>query len=55
IGEIPALEAAKEMVEISHHHRPDEAASKTYADLMEVFTRLYDRLEPEFEALRELD
>jgi len=55
VGEIPALDAAKEMVEISHHHHPDEVASKTYTDLMEIFTRLYDRLEPEFEALKALE
>ncbi|MBA3791709.1 MAG: gluconate kinase, partial [Rubrobacter sp.] len=55
IGEIPNLEAAKEMVEISHHHRPDEVDSKAYAQLMEIFTRLYERLEPEFEALKNLE
>lgn len=55
IGEIPNLEAAKEMVEISHHHRPDEVDSRAYAQLMEIFTRLYERLEPEFEALKNLE
>jgi gluconokinase len=55
IGEILSLDAAREMTGISQSHRPDEAASEAYARLMEVFVRLYDRLEPEFEALKDLE
>lgn len=55
VGEIPSLDTAGETVEISHRHSPDEVASEAYARLVEVFIRLYDRLEPEFEALKDLD
>ena len=54
-GESGSLGAAKGMVEISDRRRPDEADSEAYEGLMEIFTRLYDRLEPEFEALNELE
>jgi len=55
IGEIESLEAAGGLVGISHRHQPDTANSKVYARLMEIFVRLYERLEPEFEALNKLD
>ena len=55
VGEIDSLEATKEMVGISHRHRPNPENTEVYAQLMKIFVRLYDRLEPEFEALDELD
>jgi gluconokinase len=55
VGEIETLDDAKGMVGVSHRHRPDEADSDAYEGLMEVFVRLYDRLEPEFEALNDLE
>jgi gluconokinase len=55
IGEIGSLEAAGDMVGISHRHQPNTANAQTYAQLMEMFVRLYERLEPEFEALDRLD
>ncbi|MBA2344380.1 MAG: gluconate kinase [Rubrobacter sp.] len=55
IGEIRSLEAAGGMVGISHRHQPNRANAEIYAQLMEMFVRLYDRLEPEFEALDGLD
>lgn len=45
---IDSLDVADEMTRISTSHQPKEENVATYKVLMEIFTRLYERLEPEF-------
>ncbi len=54
LGEIDSLDEAKKLARISRRHRPDPDAAESYRRLVETFLRLYERLEPEFEALSEL-
>ncbi len=51
LGELDSLDTANEMTRISTVHRPNDEASATYKELMGIFIRLYERLEPEFAAL----
>jgi len=48
LGAIDLLDVAKQMTKISTRHRPDEDSARTYEELIEIFLRLYERLEPEF-------
>ena len=50
---IDSLDVANEMTRIPTKHQPEEEAAATYKDLMEIFTRLYERLEPEFAEISE--
>ena len=45
---IDSLEAADEITQTSTQHQPDESATAVYKGLIEIFGRLYERLEPEF-------
>ena len=51
LGAIDSLDVAKQMTRISTRHRPDEDSARVYEELMEIFLRLYGRLEPEFAAI----
>ncbi len=53
LGEIDSLGEAKKLARISLRHQPDPDAVGTYRGLVEIFVRLYERLEPEFKALSE--
>ena len=54
LGAIDSLDVAKQMTKISTRHRPDESSARVYEELMEIFIRLYERLEPEFAAISRL-
>ena len=45
---IDSLDVVKSVIGVETHHRPDQGDARTYSKLMKIFTRLYDRLEPEF-------
>ena len=45
---VDSLEAADEITQTSTQHQPDESATAVYKGLIEIFGRLYERLEPEF-------
>lgn len=51
LGAIDSLDVAKRMTKISTRHLPDEGSAQAYAELAEIFARLYERLEPEFAAI----
>jgi gluconokinase len=51
LGLVETLGAGERMIRTSRHHSPDSTAARAYEAPVEIFTRLYDRLEPEFEAL----
>jgi gluconokinase len=51
LGAIDSLDVSKRMTKIPTRHRPDENSARTYAELLEIFVRLYERLEPEFAAI----
>jgi gluconokinase len=53
LGEIDSLAESKNLARITLRHRPDPTAAESYRRLVEIFLRLYERLEPEFEALSE--
>jgi gluconokinase len=53
LGEIDSLAESKNLARITLRHRPDPTAAKSYRRFVEIFLRLYERLEPEFEALSE--
>jgi gluconokinase len=48
LGAIDSLDVSKQMTKISTRHRPDEDSARVYEELIEIFLRLYERLEPEF-------
>ncbi len=48
LGEIDSLAVANESIRVSTRHRPEERSALVYERLMEIFGRLYERLEPEF-------
>lgn len=51
-GEISSLkEEAVRAARVTHRHTPEPGAAKAYKELFPLFERLYERLEPEFEAL----
>lgn len=54
LGDIDSLDVANEMTRISTIHQPDDRFATTYKELMGIFTRLYERLEPEFISLSEV-
>jgi len=54
LGELESLDAADALTRAADRQRPDEGNAATYEGLGAIFARLYDRLEPEFEALTEL-
>jgi gluconokinase len=54
VGVIDPLDAADEMAQISTRHQPEKDNVAVYEKLMGIFTRLYDRLEPEFTEISNL-
>ena len=54
LGAIDSLDVSKQMTKISTRHRPDENSARVYEELMKIFIRLYERLEPEFAAISRL-
>jgi gluconokinase len=54
LGYVDSLEAAETMTEIAIRHQPDKENARVYGELSGVFSRLYDRLEPEFSTMAEL-
>ncbi|MGF1473828.1 MAG: gluconokinase [Rubrobacteraceae bacterium] len=48
LGAIDSLDTANEMTRIPTTQEPNERSAAVYHELMEIFTRLYERLEPEF-------
>jgi len=54
LGELESLDAADAMTRIADRQKPNAENAAAYRGLAEIFARLYDRLEPEFEALTEL-
>jgi gluconokinase len=48
LGAIDSLDVSKQMTKISTRHRPHEDSVRVYEELIEIFVRLYERLEPEF-------
>jgi gluconokinase len=51
LGAIDSLDVSRQMTKISTRHRPDEDSARVYEELMKIFIRLYERLEPEFAAI----
>lgn len=45
---IDSLEVADKMTRVSKRHQPDAKNAASYEKLVQIFTRLYERLEPEF-------
>jgi gluconokinase len=54
IGLIDSVEVAADLVKIEDVVRPDASSAARYADLLPVFSALYEALEPTFLALRRL-
>lgn len=54
LGDIDSLDVANEMTCISTLHQPDDRSATTYKELTRIFIRLYERLEPEFTSLSEV-
>ena len=54
LGAIDSLDTAKEMTNISTRQAPHQENLSVYKDLNGIFDRLYERLEPEFKALAEI-
>ncbi len=54
LGFIDSLDAAKSIIEVETRQEPDQDNARTYKKLMEVFTRLYERLEPEFAEMSQI-
>ena len=54
VGTIDSLDAADEMTQTSTRCQPEEDNIAVYEKLMEIFTRLYGRLEPEFTEISKL-
>lgn len=48
LGAIDSLDVADEMTEVSHRQTPRQENLHTYEELTGIFSRLYERLEPEF-------
>jgi gluconokinase len=51
LGAVDSLDVANRMTKISTRHQPDEDSARVYGELTKIFTRLYERLEPEFAAI----
>lgn len=51
LGAIDSLDVARQLTKISTRHWPDENSTRVYEELVEIFIRLYERLEPEFAAI----
>ena len=51
LGDIDSLDVADEMRQTTTSHHPQEDSVAVYEELMEIFTRLYERLEPEFKEI----
>lgn len=54
LGAIDSLDTAKDMTKIATHQTPRQENLGVYRDLNGIFGRLYERLEPEFRALAEI-
>jgi gluconokinase len=48
LGAIDSLDNSKHLTKVSTRHQPDENSARIYKELIEIFIRLYERLEPEF-------
>ena len=48
LGFVDSLDVVKSVIGVETHHNPEPDNARNYEKLMEIFTRLYDRLEPEF-------
>ena len=53
LGAMDSLAAADEMTQVTTSHSPHKDDVAVYEELMKVFTRLYERLEPEFAEISE--
>lgn len=53
LGEIDSFDVADEAIRVSASHHPEERSAIVYERLMEIFERLYERLEPEFTEISE--
>ena len=42
------------MVDVEHRHEPEGEAARRHDELVGVFGRLYERLEPEYRAMEQL-
>lgn len=51
LGHIDSLDAAKDMISVEGSHSPQKESARVYKELVEVFDRLYEKLEPEFAAV----
>lgn len=53
LGTLDSLDVADEVAQVSTSHSPHKDAAAVYEELMKMFTRLYERLEPEFTEISE--
>ena len=53
LGAMDSLDVADEMTQVTTSHSPHKDDVAVYEELMKVFTRLYERLEPEFTEISE--
>lgn len=51
---IDSLDVVKSMINVETRQEPNQDNARTYEKLMGVFTRLYERLEPEFTEIAEI-
>jgi gluconokinase len=54
LNSIDSLDVVKSMINVETRQKPDQDNARTYEKLMEVFTRLYERLEPEFTEIADI-
>jgi gluconokinase len=54
LGEVESLDTANTVTQISTRQPPQQENLHVYEELAGIFDRLYERLEPEFTALSEL-
>lgn len=51
MGQIQSLDEAKNLVQLTHTHVPDAANTVIYNELMAIYLRIYNSLEPEFTSI----
>ncbi|EPR28206.1 Gluconokinase [Geobacillus sp. WSUCF1] len=51
LGELPSLETVKTWIDTTARHEPKEEHTLIYAELFDLYARLYERLKEEFDII----